>query len=182
VVDPPWKVRKIVRRVRPNQKAELDYKTMSLDEIKAMPIKEVSTENSVLFLWTTHAYLEASFEVMRSWGFKYQRTLTWDKGNGMCLFGFHHRTEFVLFGYRGKIEMYPHRKAIPTVFSGKSPRHSAKPDEFYKMVEPLGETRLDVFARVTRVGWSVFGDEVEGSVVLPLSNNTCSGRGTAPRR
>ena len=182
VVDPPWKVRKIVRRVRPNQKAELDYKTMSLDEIKAMPIKEVSAENSVLFLWTTHAYLEASFEVMRSWGFKYQRTLTWDKGNGMCLFGFHHRTEFVLFGYRGKIEMYPHRKAIPTVFSGKSSRHSAKPDEFYKMVEPLGETRLDVFARVPRVGWSVYGDEVEGSVVLPLSNKACSGRGKPPRR
>jgi|GEM_PF-5544318 len=119
VVDPPWPVRKIVRRVRPNQKAELDYKTMSLDEIKSMPIREVSAENSVLFLWTTHAYLEAAFDVMRSWDFKYQRTLTWDKGNGMCLFGFHHRTEFVLFGYRGKIEMYPHRKAIPTVFSGK---------------------------------------------------------------
>ena len=50
------------------------------------------------------------------------------------------------------------------------------------MVEPLGETRLDVFARVPRVGWSVFGDEVEGSVVLPLSNKACSGRGTAPRR
>jgi len=166
VVDPPWHVKKIIRRVRPNQKAELDYKTMSLDEIKALPIKKISAENSVIFLWTTHAYLEASFEVLRLWGFKYQRTLTWDKGNGMCLFGFHHRTEFVLFGYRGKIEMYPHRKAIPTVFSGKSQRHSAKPDEFYKMIEPLGETRLDVFARTPRAGWDVFGNEVENSIKL----------------
>lgn len=166
VIDPPWQVKKIVRRIRPNQKSELDYKTMSLDEIKALPIKNASSENSVLFLWTTHAYLESSFEIMREWGFKYQRVITWDKGNGMCLFGFHHRTEFVLFGYRGKIEMYPHRKAIPTVFSAKSPRHSAKPDEFYKMIEPFGENRLDVFARVQRAGWDVFGNEVENSIDL----------------
>jgi N6-adenosine-specific RNA methylase IME4 len=166
VVDPPWQVKKIVRKVRPNQKAQLDYPTMSLEDIKLLPISRISEKNSVLFLWTTQAYLESAFSVLRSWGFKYQRTLTWDKRNGMCLFGFHHRTEFVLFGYRGKIEMYPCRKAIPTIFSGKSLRHSAKPDEFYKMVEPLGNNRIDIFARVGRAGWDVFGNEVEGSVEL----------------
>jgi len=168
VVDPPWNVHKIVRRVRPNQKVELDYKTMSLDEIKKLPIDEIAATNSVCFLWTTHAYLEPAFDILRSWKFKYQRTLTWDKRNGMCLFGFHHRTEFVLFGYKGKIEMYPRRKAIPTIFTGKSSRHSAKPDEFYKMIEPLGEFRLDIFARNNREGWDVFGDEVKNSICLPF--------------
>ena len=113
-----------------------------------------------MFLWTTHAFLERSFDVMKAWGFKYQRCLTWDKANGVCFFGFHHRTELCLFGYRGKIEMYPRRKAIPTVFSGKSARHSAKPDEFYKLVEPIGERRIDVFARREREGWDVWGNEV----------------------
>jgi len=155
VVDPPWPVKKIVRKVRPNQKPELDYITMTVEEIKNIPIRDIADDNAVLFLWTTHAFLKTAFDVLRTWGFKYQRCLTWDKANGVCFFGFHHRTEFVLFGYKGKIEMYPRRKAIPTLFSGKSMRHSAKPDEFYKLIEPLGERRIDIFARQERSGWDV---------------------------
>jgi N6-adenosine-specific RNA methylase IME4 len=166
VVDPPWPVKKIVRAVRPNQTQTLDYKTMSLEEVKNLPIGAVGADTSVLFLWTTHAFLETSFDLMRHWGYRYQRTLTWDKANGMCLFGFHHRTEFCLFGYRGKIDMYPRRKAIPTVFAGKSSRHSAKPDEFYELVSPLGERKIDIFARTHREGWVVWGDEVNQKGVV----------------
>ena len=126
----------------------------------SLPVQNIAADNAVLFLWTTHAFLESAFDVMRAWGFKYQRCLTWDKANGVCFFGFHHRTELCLFGYRGKIEMYPRRKAIPTVFRGRSERHSAKPDEFYRLVEPLGERRIDVFARRPRDGWTVWGNEV----------------------
>lgn len=159
VVDPPWPVKKIVRSVRPNQVAQLDYPTMPMSEIMRLPVQSIAEDNSVLFLWTTHAFLEHAFKVMRAWGFNYQRCLTWDKANGVCFFGFHHRTEFCLFGYRGNIEMYPRRKAIPTVFSGKSERHSAKPDEFYRLIEPMGEKRIDIFARQPRDGWVVWGDE-----------------------
>jgi len=166
VIDPPWKIKKIIRKVRPNQKENLDYKTMSIEEIKNLPLDKISDKNSVCFLWTIQKYLEVAFDVLRDWGFRYQRTLTWDKGNGMCLFGFHHRTEFVLFGYKGKIEMYPKRKAIPTIFSGKSDRHSAKPYQFYNMVECMGTRRLDMFARSERLGWNVFGDEVKNSISL----------------
>ena len=49
VVDPPWPVKKIVRKVRPNQKAELDYVTMTLDEIKALPVQNIAADNAVLF-------------------------------------------------------------------------------------------------------------------------------------
>ncbi len=166
VIDPAWEVGKIQRKVRPNQKPELDYVTMPFDEIKALPIGEMTDTNSVIFLWTIQKWLPKSFELLDAWGFKYQRTLTWDKKNGMCLFGFHHRTEFVLFGYKGKIEMYPKRKAIPTVFEGKSERHSAKPDEFYQLVQGLGKNRVDVFARRERKGWDVFGNEVNNSIDL----------------
>lgn len=166
VIDPAWEVGKIQRKVRPNQKPQLDYITMPFDEIKALPIGEMADTNSVIFLWTIQKWLPKSFELLDAWGFKYQRTLTWDKKNGMCLFGFHHRTEFVLFGYKGKIEMYPKRKAIPTVFEGKSERHSAKPDEFYKLVQGLGKNRVDLFARREREGWDVFGNEVNNSIDL----------------
>ena len=174
VIDPAWEVGKIQRKVRPNQKPELDYITMPFDEIKALPIGEMADTNSVIFLWTIQKWLPKSFELLNAWGFKYQRTLTWDKKNGMCLFGFHHRTEFVLFGYKGKIEMYPKRKTIPTVFDGKSERHSAKPDEFYQLVQGLGKNRVDVFARREREGWDVFGNEVNNSIDLVRYRSTCS--------
>lgn len=163
VIDPPWPVKKIVRRVRPNQKKNLDYPIMTIDNIKNLPITSIAAKNCVLFLWTTQAFLPYSFNIISSWGFRYQRVLTWDKRNGMCLFGFHHRTEFCLFGYRGKLNMYPRRKAIPTCFTGKSKRHSAKPDEFYNMVSVFDPPRLDMFARKERKGWDVFGNEVKSN-------------------
>lgn len=79
VVDPPWKVNKIIRKSRPNQTQSLDYSTMTLDEIKEFPIPLLADDVSKCFLWTTHAYLKDAFDVLDGWGFRYQRTLTWDK-------------------------------------------------------------------------------------------------------
>lgn len=166
--DPPWPVKKIIRKSRPNQKQNLDYPTMPLIEICLLPVSQLADENSHLFLWTTHKFLKEAFIVMDNWGFKYQRTITWDKNNGMCLFGFHHRTEFLLHGYKGKIEMYPKRKAIPTIFSTKSIRnsHSKKPDCIRKSIEIMGTNRIELFARQKTEGWDVWGNEVESDIQL----------------
>jgi len=163
--DPPWPVEKIIRRVRPNQTA-MDYPTMSLTDIRNLGIdlSPYIADDCKLFLWTTHKYLPEAFGVMVAWGFKYQRTITWDKQNGMCLFGFHHRTEFLLFGYRGKIAMYPHQKAFPTIVVAKSSRHSEKPQIFRDLIEPFGEPRIELFARQKVDGWSSWGNEVENDI------------------
>ena len=164
--DPPWNVKKIIRKVRPNQTKELDYPTMPLEDIKWLDVPNISDKNSVLFLWTTHSFLPKAFQVMEAWGFKYQRTITWDKQNGMCLFGFHHRTEFLLFGYKGKIEMYPKRKAFPTIVVAKSDKHSSKPQIFRDLIAPFGQSRIELFARKKTEGWDVWGNEVESDIRL----------------
>ena len=165
--DPPWDVKKIKRKVRPNQ-VEFDYPTMKLDEIKQLNVNELADYNSVCFLWTTQAYLPKAFEVLNDWGFKYQRVITWDKGNGLSLFGFHNRSEFLLFGYKGKLEMYPRRKTVPTVFAIKSHKlkHSQKPDEIRKAIEVFGDKRIELFARQKTEGWDVWGNEVESDIEL----------------
>ena len=165
--DPPWDVKKIKRKVRPNQ-VEFDYPTMKLDEIKQLKVNEMADNNSVCFLWTTQAYLPKAFEVLNSWGFKYQRVITWDKQNGLSLFGFHNRSEFLLFGYKGKLEMYPRRKTVPTVFTIKSHKlkHSQKPDEIRKSIEVFGDSRIELFARQKTEGWDVWGNEVESDIDL----------------
>jgi N6-adenosine-specific RNA methylase IME4 len=163
--DPPWQIKKIQRKCRPNQ-IKMDYSTMSVSEIKALSVGEISEKNSVCFLWTIQKYLKDAFDVLSAWGFKYQRTITWDKQNGMCLFGFHHRTEFLLFGYRGKIEMYPKRKAFPTMVQCKTDKHSKKPQIFRDLILPFGETRIELFARQKTDGWDVWGNEVESTIEI----------------
>jgi len=82
VIDPPWPVKKIIRGVRPNQTASLDYPTMKLNEIKKLPINTIAKDNSICFLWTIQKYLRDSFDVLEEFGFNYQRTITWDKRKG----------------------------------------------------------------------------------------------------
>ncbi len=170
-IDPPWPISKIIRASRPNQIENLDYNTIDLSLIKSLPVSSLSSDNSVCFLWTIQKYLPVSFSILESWGFKYQRCITWDKGNGMCLFGFHHRTEFILFGYRGKIKIYPKHKAFPTLITEHTfKQHSVKPNIFYEYASLFGDRCLDMFGRNKRDGWSIWGDEVESDIKLSLVN------------
>ena len=169
VVDPPWIVKKITHRDRPNQ-IEMDYPMMNIYDIKNINIQSISDDNSWCFLWTTQKYLFQSKEVLEYWGFNHLLTMVWEKtygrSAGMPLFGFRWNGEFILVGYKGKIEMWPKRSLIPAVFSAENIRHSQKPDRFYKMIEPLGENRIDLFARQKREGWDVWGNEVESDIEL----------------
>ena len=169
VVDPPWQMKKITRKARPNQ-VEMDYPMMRIDEIENLKINDISGEDCLCFLWTTQKYLFESKAILEKWGFKYLLTMVWEKtygrSAGMPLFGFRWNGEFILVGYKGKIEMWPKRSLIPAVFSAENIRHSQKPDKFYEMIEPLGENRIDIFARKERLGWDVWGNEVNIDVVV----------------
>lgn len=165
VVDPPWEVKKITHKERPKQ-VDMDYPMMSLDEIQSLPIGSLASDNSWCFLWTTQKYLFSSKSIIESWGFNLLLTMVWEKtygrSAGMPLFGFRWNGEFILTGYKGKKEMWPKRSLIPAVFSAENIRHSHKPDKFYKMIEPLGDRRLDIFSREKREGWDCIGNEING--------------------
>ena len=174
VIDPPWQVKKIQNKQRPNQ-VEMDYPMMSIDEIKNLPIANIADENCWLFLWTTQKYLWDSKSILEGWGFNHKLTMVWEKtygrSAGMALYGFRWNAEFILVGTIGKKDMFPRTKLIPAVFQAENIRHSQKPDRFYKLVEPLGENRIDIFARQKREGWSVWGNEVESDIDLTAITN-----------
>ena len=165
--DPAWDVKMFKRKTRPNQQ-EHSYPMMKTEDIKKLKVGALAKDDSILFLWATQGYLRQSFEVMEEWGFNYQRTITWDKMNGLCLYGFHHRTEFLLVGRKGNLPKFPKRKTIPTLIqiSSKKLRHSEKPKEIREMIEIFGKDRIELFARIKPEGWDVWGNEVESSVAL----------------
>lgn len=169
VVDPPWPIKKITHRDRPCQK-KMDYKIMTLDEVKKLSIGDMADSNCWLFLWTIQKFLFDSKKILENWGFKHLATMVWEKtygkSAGMPLYGFRWNAEFILVGYKNKPETWPKRKLIPMVFQAENVGHSQKPDKFYKMIEPLGKHRVDIFARKKRDGWDVWGDEVESAIDL----------------
>lgn len=158
VIDPPWPIQKIMREVRPNQVSEIDYPTMSIDEIKKFPINELVHENCHIYLWTTHKFLPVAFEVFQSWGVRYECLLTWVKNVGFTPFSFMYSTEHVLFGRIGSLELLKKGKRLD--FDGKVRQHSRKPDEFYNLVREVSPSpRIDIFSRQEHEGFDQYGNE-----------------------
>jgi len=169
VVDPPWPVKKLTHKTRPNQ-IMMDYPTMSVEHIKNLSISKLADESCWCFLWTTQKFLFDARPILEGWGFNHLLTMVWEKtygrSAGMPLYGFRWNGEFILVGYRKKPDLWPKRPLIPAVFGAENIRHSQKPDKFYQMIESLGVNRIDLFARKQRKGWDVWGNEVESDIIL----------------
>jgi len=156
VIDPPWPYG---RKYDPkNSRVASPYPELSLEEISKieLPLKD----DSVVFLWTTHAFIRDSFKLVDLWKLNYKAIITWDKekmgmGNTIRM-----QCEFCLLCIKGK-----------PLINGSSERdiirearreHSRKPEVFYLMVERLTiGKRLDYFARGKRENWDVYGVETE---------------------
>ena len=116
-----------------NNRGAVDYPTMTVEQIKKIEIP--SSDDSVLFLWTTHAFLRDSFDIMKEWGFEYKATIVWDKVKMGMGRNVRMQVEFCLLGIKGKpiIQGSSERDIIT------EPRreHSRKPEAFYQMVERM---------------------------------------------
>lgn len=160
VIDPPWHVKKVALKSRPNEGKKLDYPTMSLDEISGLPIAKLADQKGChVYLWVIHRYLPDGLKLFESWGVKYQCVLTWVKRGGMTPFRWNYNTEHVLFGTVGKLELF--KLGVKLSFEGKRLRHSQKPDEFYTIVKQVSPSpRLDMFSRERREGFDAWGKEI----------------------
>ena len=159
VIDPPWPMKKIERKERPNQGIELDYPTMSIEEIKAFPLADMAERDGChIYLWTTHKYLPIAFEIFTAWGVEYQCLLTWVKNIGFTPFSFMYSTEHVLFGRIGSLDLLKNGERLD--FQAKATGHSVKPDIFYNLVKKVSpEPRIDIFNRREIKGFDYYGNE-----------------------
>lgn len=154
VADPPWRYDNKATRGA----AEDHYPTMTVEEIRVLPVADWVGANAHLYLWTTAAFLRDSFSILEAWGFDYKTYLVWVKPQmGMGNY-FRKRTELILFGIRGKTPT--ERDDITDVIDAKRSKHSKKPEQFYELVETQSpRPYLEMFARRRRLGWETWGDE-----------------------
>jgi N6-adenosine-specific RNA methylase IME4 len=158
VADPPWAYEK--RPLDASHRAAGPYPQMSIEAICALPVTGIAHEDAILWLWTTNAHMPEAFSVLDAWGFQHKTILTWVKnriGTGDWLRG---QTEHCLLAVRGKPTMQLSNQT--TVLNAPAGAHSAKPDEFYALVEALcpAPRYAELFQRRARPSWHGHGDEV----------------------
>jgi N6-adenosine-specific RNA methylase IME4 len=149
------------------------YDTMSLDEICALPVPQITAEQAHCYLWVPNALIAEGLQVLESWGFTYKAMIVWAKrrkdgrpdGRGVGFY-FRNVTEPVLFGVKGRLRTAaPGRRQVNMIETQKR-EHSRKPDELYLIIEACSPGPfVELFARYPQPGWTAWGDEAESSVV-----------------
>ena len=157
------------------RKLERIYKTMSIDEIKQLPIKQISNVNSACFLWCTDSHLKQGIEVLESWGYKYKTiAFVWikktNKGNTFVNFApwTLKSSEICLLGISGTMGKLKTDNTVRQLVEAERTKHSKKPNEVRIRIETLfaNSTKLELFARENYIGWDAWGNEVENSITI----------------
>lgn len=170
--DPPWKYN---ARNNPGTKfgGGTPYPTMTLEELKQLPVQMFCFSNCALAMWTTGPRIPEAVELIEAWGFRYATILfTWVKTTkaGTYRLGPGYYTgsnaELCLLGVRGS--MPPVDKGVRQVIAAPVGRHSKKPEEAYERLEALWPDawKVELFARNKREGWFAWGNEIEPDFVL----------------
>ena len=171
LADPPWSYgnSNFGEKGQATSDADSHYPTMTLDEMKGLPVSDIAAENAMLFLWTTGPFLMESNELALAWGFGYvTAAFVWNKmipnpGNYTLS-----ECEFVLAFKRGKRPDGERDYKQRQLLSERRGSHSAKPDEIRLRIERMypSARRLEMFARERVEGWTAWGLEASGERVL----------------
>ena len=172
LADPPWRFQNKTGKVAPEHRRLSRYATLSLDEIRALPVANLAASTAHLYLWCPNALLPDGLAVLAAWGFTYKANIVWHKvrkdgesdGRGVGFY-FRNVTEMILFGIRGKgaRTLAPGRTQV-NYLATKKREHSRKPDEQYRLIESCSPgPYLELFGRGVRPGWMTWGDQADDS-------------------
>ena len=155
VIDPPWAYES---NYDPDgRRGACPYPTMHQEQLKNMDMP--SSDNCIIWLWTTQRFIWDAKELLTYWGFEYKAILTWDKdimGIGQWL---RMQTEFCLLGIKGKPIWDV--TDMRDILREQRREHSRKPEMFYELIDKYFVGRkLDYFSRQLRNGWDVIGNDL----------------------
>ena len=163
-VDPPWPYPAHLDIKKLYGVAQQHYNLMSIKDICNLKVGKLAADNSVLFIWVATNFLEDSFKVINSWGFKYKSQMVWVKMPlSLPSVGYYVRSHHELLLIATKGSYLPKTKEyVKSVIEANRLKHSQKPDIFYKIIEKLypDDKYIELFARRKRDGWQSWGDQV----------------------
>jgi N6-adenosine-specific RNA methylase IME4 len=168
LADPPWQFTNRTGKVAPEHRRLARYATLTMPEIKALPVADLAAEPAHLYLWVPNALLPEGLDVMKAWGFHYKSNIVWHKirkdggsdGRGVGFY-FRNVTEILLFGTRGRnARTLARGRRQVNYMSSRKREHSRKPDEQFAIIEACSPGPfLELFARGDRRNWTLWGDQ-----------------------
>jgi len=153
------------------------YCTMTEKEISNLPVKDITNDDCILFMWVTDSHLREALNIIESWGFIYKTIgFTWVKqyASGSYCYNFSpyvlKSTEICLIATKGKLNQIKDRNDIKGLVHAERTKHSKKPQEVRERIEKMCKDlpRIELFARKTRDGWDSWGNEVEEEKQMSL--------------
>ena len=175
--DPPWEYSS-----DPNSKrgiwglAHQQYQTVTIEDLKKIPVQNIADDNCILFMWATFPNLQQALDLMKAWGFtfktvafvweKLDKTTNTPKKYGL---GWYTRSncEIVMLGRKGKFNR--NSASVQQIVKSTISKHSQKPDEVrQRIIKLCGDLpRIELFARTKIHGWDVWGND-EKLTLKPL--------------
>lgn len=160
--DPPW--------LYDNQASEnatgLHYGGLTVDEICALPVRELAEKDAHLHIWTTNAFLFECPKIFDAWGFEFKSSFVWVKpqmGMGNYWRCSH---EFLLTAVRGDAKRFSD-KTLMSWMKCRRARHSEKPFEVRSFIERASPgPYLEMFARTPADGWTVWGNQIDRGLLF----------------
>lgn len=151
-----------------NKAQSIHYNTMTIEDICNLPVKNITDDNCILFLWVTFPILQECFKVIETWGFKYSTCgFNWIKKNKISNTNFfgcggwtRANSELCLIATKGSILRLDN--TISQVIETPIEEHSKKPAIARELITKLvGELpRIELFSRNTTDGWDAWGDMI----------------------
>jgi N6-adenosine-specific RNA methylase IME4 len=164
--DPPWKYKDTASSGK--RGASFKYDVQDHEWICSLPVKNITANNCVLFMWVTMPQLPNVFEVIKAWGFEYKTCgFTWVKKNKIKDSWFmgmgnwtRSNSELCLLSVKGKPKRID--ASILSVIDTPIEKYSKKPDVVKDHIVKLcgNLPRIELFARQKTKGWDVWGNEV----------------------
>jgi N6-adenosine-specific RNA methylase IME4 len=79
LIDTPWRFDNRTGKMAPEHKRLRRYRTMSMDQIAALPVGRYARTPSHLYLWCPNALLPHGLQIMEAFGFTYKTNIVWYK-------------------------------------------------------------------------------------------------------
>ena len=162
--DPPWAYREVINKQgKDTSAADWHYPTLTMDELKALPVADIAADDCLLFLWVSSPNLLDCIKVGEHWGFKFKQVpFVWDKQRTVVGHYTLTQCELCLVFKRGKIPKPRGKTNVRQLQSIPREKHSKKPDRIRQLIGLMFPTqsKIELFARNTADSWYSWGNEV----------------------
>jgi N6-adenosine-specific RNA methylase IME4 len=167
--DPPWKYDD--QGVR--GAAAKHYDCMTVDEICALPIRDLAADDAHLHLWVTNAFLFDAFRIFDAWDFSFRSTFAWCKPTMGIGHYWRNSHELMLTAIRGNDDGFNAHEMLRSWAIMPRGKHSSKPERVRHMIERASKgPYLELFGRWPTQGWTVWGNEIERTLFSPADNES----------